>query len=56
VRFRVGYSFLESNARGPSLGVGLKLGRIGLDLAKTFYATDLVGEAEPIHVSFRVTF
>jgi hypothetical protein len=56
VRFRVGYSFLESNAHGPSLGIGLKLGRVGLDLARTFYATDLVGEAEPIHVSFRVTF
>jgi hypothetical protein len=56
IRLRVGYSFLESNARGPSLGIGLKLGRVGLDLAKTFYATDLVGEQEPLHVSFRLTF
>jgi hypothetical protein len=56
IRVRVGYSFLESNARGPSLGLGFKIGRVGLDLAKTFYATDLVGEQEPLHVSFRVTF
>jgi hypothetical protein len=55
-RLRVGYSFLESNARGPSFGLGLKVGRVGLDLARTFYATDLVGEQEPLHVSFRVTF
>jgi hypothetical protein len=56
VRLRFGYSFLESSARGPSVGVGVKVGRIGIDLAKTFYETDLVGEQEPFHVSFRVGF
>jgi hypothetical protein len=56
IRFRVGYSFLDSNARGPSLGLGFKIGRVGLDLAKTFYAADFVGEQEPLHVSFRVAF
>jgi len=56
IRLRAGYSFLDSNARGPSLGLGFRIGRVGLDLAKTFYATDLVGEQEPLHVSFRVSF
>jgi hypothetical protein len=56
VRLRFGWSFLEASNRGPSVGVGLKLGRMGFDLARTFYATDLAGEQEPFHVSFRVDF
>ena len=56
IRLRIGYSFLETSAHGPSLGLGFKVGRIGLDLAKTFYQTDLVGEQEPLHVSFRLLF
>jgi len=54
VRIRVGYAFLEGTAHGPSLGVGFKLGRAALDLAKTFYAADAIGEKEPVHVSFRL--
>jgi hypothetical protein len=54
VRIRAGYAFLEGSARGPSLGVGFKLGRAALDLAKTFYAADAIGEKEPVHVSFRL--
>ena len=55
VRLRVGYAFLDSDARGPSLGVGLKLGGLALDLARIFFANDL-GEKEPFHVSFRAVF
>jgi hypothetical protein len=54
VRIRAGYAFLEGSARGPSLGIGFKLGRAALDLAKTFYAADAIGEKEPVHVSFRL--
>jgi hypothetical protein len=56
LRVRVGYAFLESQARGPSMGVGMKLGRLGIDLAKTFYAADAIGEKDPFHVSMRLTF
>ena len=56
IRLRAGYSFLEGNAHGPSLGLGLKVGHATIDLARTFYATDLVGEQEPLHVSFRYVF
>ncbi len=55
VRLRGGYAFLDSDARGPSLGVGLKMGGLTLDLARIFYANDL-GEKEPFTVSFRAEF
>ena len=56
LRVRLGYAFLDSQSRGPSLGVGMKVGRVGIDLAKTFYAADAIGEKDPFHVSLRVTF
>jgi hypothetical protein len=55
IRIRGGYSFLDSDARGPSLGVGVKMGGLALDLARVFFANDL-GEKEPFHVSFRAEF
>jgi len=55
IRLRAGYAFLDSDARGPSLGVGVKMGGLSLDLARVFYANDL-GEKEPFHVSFRAEF
>lgn len=55
VRLRGGYAFLDSDARGPSLGVGLKMGGLALDVARVFFANDL-GEKEPFHVSFRAEF
>jgi hypothetical protein len=54
VRLRVGYAFVDAAARGPSLGLGIHVGRLGVDLARTFYATDAIGEKEPIHISLRL--
>ena len=56
LRVRAGYAFVDSQQRGPSLGVGVKVGRLGLDLAKTFYPSDQLGERDPFHVSLRLDF
>ena len=56
IRLRVGYAFLDSDAKGPSLGIGLKFGSVSLDLARLFFANDNLGEKEPFHVSFRAAF
>jgi len=56
LRVRAGYAFVDSQQRGPSLGLGLKVGRLGLDLAKTFYPADAIGETDPFHVSLRLDF
>ncbi len=56
VRLRAGYAFLNSNARGPSLGFGVKLGDIAFDLARTFASGEAVGDKEPVQISFRVIF
>jgi len=56
IRLRAGYAFLDSYAKGPSLGIGLKFGSVSLDLARIFFANDNLGEKEPFHVSFRAVF
>jgi len=56
LRVRAGYAFLDSQARGPSLGLGLATGSVVFDLARTFYAEDALGEREPFHVSLRWMF
>jgi len=56
VRLRGGYAFTESAAKGPSVGLGMALGRLTLDLARVFFAGDDLGEKEPFHISFRATF
>jgi hypothetical protein len=56
LRIRFGYAFLDSNARGPSLGVGAKFGSIAFDLARTFNSAQDVGDTQPVHFTFRVTF
>ncbi len=56
LRLRAGYAFLDSSARGPSIGVGLRFGSLALDLARVFYEAEGLGEKEPMHVSFRVIF
>ena len=56
IRLRAGYAFLDSDAKGPSLGLGLKVGSVSLDLARIFFANDNLGEKEPFHVSFRAVF
>ena len=54
VRLRLGYAFLNSEARGPSLGIGLHTGRLGVDLTRTFYTSDAFADQEPVHVSVRL--
>lgn len=56
LRLRGGYAFLNSEARGPSLGVGVQFGSVAFDLARVFAADQQIGDAEPVHVSFRVLF
>ena len=56
LRVRAGYAFTDSQAHGPSLGLGVKVGRLGIDLAKTFYAADAIADHDPFHVSLRLMF
>lgn len=56
VRLRAGYAFLNSNARGPSLGFGVRFGDIAFDLASVFAVAEAVGDKQPVHISFRVIF
>jgi hypothetical protein len=56
VRVRGGYAFERQGLSGPSIGLGLATGSIGVDLAQSFLSgTDLV-LPNPTFLSFRVTF
>lgn len=56
IRLRGGYAFTDSEAKGPSIGLGMRLGQMSVDLARVFFANDDLGEKEPFHVSFRAAF
>jgi hypothetical protein len=56
LRLRGGYAFLNSAARGPSLGVGVQFGSVAFDLARVFFIDQQIGDTEPVHISFRVLF
>jgi hypothetical protein len=56
LRLRGGYAFLNSAARGPSLGVGVQVGSVAFDLARRFFTGQQIGNTEPVHISFRVLF
>jgi len=56
VRVRAGYAFVQDGLSGPSVGLGIESGSIGVDLARTFLTgSDLIIE-NPTFFSFRVTF
>ena len=56
VRVRAGYAFVRDGLSGPSVGVGLENGSIGVDLARMFLTgSDLLVE-NPTFFSFRVLF
>jgi len=56
VRVRGGYAFVHQGLSGPSIGVGVVTGAIGVDLARMFLTgTDLV-TPNPTFLSFRVVF
>jgi hypothetical protein len=56
VRVRGGYAFVHQGLSGPSIGLGVATGAIGVDLARMFLTgTDLVAP-NPTFLSFRVAF
>ncbi|MGH7615311.1 MAG: PorV/PorQ family protein [Gemmatimonadales bacterium] len=56
VRVRGGFAFVHQGLSGPSVGLGVATGSIGVDLARTFLTgTDLV-VPNPTFLSFRVIF
>jgi hypothetical protein len=56
LRVRGGYAFERQGLSGPSLGMGISAGSVGVDLARTFLSgSDFVTE-NPTFFSFRVAF
>jgi hypothetical protein len=56
VRVRGGYAFVQDGLSGPSVGIGVATGALGVDFAQTFLTgSELVSE-NPTFFSFRVTF
>jgi len=53
VRLRSGYAILHAETSGPSIGIGVRVGRVGVDFARIFY--DSSSFDEPVHISLRVT-
>ncbi len=51
VRIRSGYAFLNSESSGPSVGFGLRIGRVAVDFARAFF--DSSSFDEPLHISLR---
>lgn len=51
VRLRTGYAFLDSGSGGPSVGIGIRAGRITIDFAQVFL--DQASFDEPVHISLR---
>jgi hypothetical protein len=54
VRLRTGYAFLKSERRGPSVGIGLSIGRLRIDFAQLFFVASNFDE--PVHISLRAIF
>jgi hypothetical protein len=52
VRLRAGYAFLDSQSRGPSVGIGLRFGSIAVDVARVFFVSSSFDE--PLHISVRI--
>jgi hypothetical protein len=55
IRLRSGYAFARQGLSGPSVGMGVHTGSLGLDFARTFVQTDLLG-SNPTFVTFSLTF
>lgn len=51
IRLRAGYAFVDSDARGPAVGLGVKLGRFSVDFSRVFY--DSANFDEPVYISLR---
>jgi hypothetical protein len=51
IRIRAGYAFIDAETRGPSVGLGVRLGLLSVDFSRVFY--DSSNFAEPVYISIR---
>ncbi|HLZ45178.1 MAG TPA: PorV/PorQ family protein [Gemmatimonadales bacterium] len=56
VRVRAGYAFVQDGLSGPSVGLGVETGSLGIDLARAFLTGSDLQVESPTFFSFRVTF
>src|SRR5467141_1520028 len=56
VRVRAGYAFVQDGLGGPSVGLGIESGSLGVDLARAFLTNSDLQVESPTFFSFRVTF
>ena len=56
VRVRAGYAFVQDGLSGPSVGLGIESGALGVDLARAFLIGSDLQADSPTFFSFRVTF
>src|SRR6266446_3152954 len=56
VRVRAGYAFVQDGLSGPSVGLGIESGSLGVDLARAFLTGSDLQADNPTFFSFRVTF
>lgn len=56
VRVRAGYAFVNDGLSGPSVGLGVESGSLGIDLARAFISGSELEADNPTFFSFRVTF
>jgi len=56
VRVRAGYAFVQDGLSGPSVGLGVETGSLGIDLARAFLTGSDLQVDSPTFFSFRVTF
>ena len=56
VRVRAGYAFVQDGLSGPSVGLGLESGSLGIDFARAFLTGSDLQADSPTFFSFRVTF
>src|SRR5437867_2656465 len=56
LRVRGGYAFVRDGLSGPSVGMGVTSGSVGVDLARTFLTGSELSASNPTFFSFRVVF
>lgn len=56
VRVRAGYAFVQDGLSGPSVGLGVESGSLGVDLARAFLTNSDLQIENPTYFSFRVSF
>jgi hypothetical protein len=56
VRVRAGYAFVQDGLSGPSVGLGVESGSLGVDIARAFLTGSDLQAENPTFFSFKVTF